>query len=88
MAIEEGYLANVFKAPREAGAPGAPAKAQDLSGLVTSADFEKFKTQFLDELKAQLPALQKLERLDKLQAQPAWTCGRSSRASGSRSRAT
>lgn len=67
VAFEEGYLKNVFKAAREAAVPGAPAaKAPDLSGLVTSADFEKFKTQFLDELRAQLPALQKLDKLDSL----------------------
>jgi len=71
VAIEEGYLANVFKAPREA-APAAPAPAAsapppDLSGLVTSKDFEAFKHQFLTELRGQLPALQKLDKLDQLQ---------------------
>lgn len=70
VAIEEGYLANVFKAPREAApaAPAAPAgPAPDLSGLVTSKDFESFKSQFLTELRNQLPALQKLDKLDQLQ---------------------
>jgi hypothetical protein len=57
VAIEEGYLKNVFKAPREAGQPqSAPAAPPDLSGLVTSKDFESFKTQFMDELKSKLPA--------------------------------
>src|SRR5262249_50873154 len=66
VAFEEGYLQNVFKAPRDGSAQAAPAaRAPDLSGLVTSADFEKFKAQFLDELRTQLPALQKLEVLDK-----------------------
>ena len=72
VAIEEGYLKNVFKAPREAAPPSsggstttiAPA---DLSGLVTSKDFEAFKSQFLTELRSQLPALQKLDKLDQLQ---------------------
>jgi hypothetical protein len=72
VAIEEGYLKNVFKAAREGGpAPGpAPAAAApDLSGLVTSKDFESFKQQFLTELRNQLPALQKLEKLDQLSHQ-------------------
>ena len=67
VAIEEGYLANVFKAPREASGIAPTAKLPDLTNLVTSADFERFKTQFLDELRTQLPALQ---RLEKLQSQP------------------
>src|SRR3954467_10460848 len=67
VAIEEGYLANVFKAPREAAQPAAPAAAPaapppDLSGLVTSKDFEAFKNQFLTELRGQLPALAKLDK--------------------------
>lgn len=68
VAFEEGYLKNVHKAPREgAGTGSQPTLAPDqLKGLVTSADFEKFKAQFLDELKKQLPALQKLEQLDNL----------------------
>jgi hypothetical protein len=70
VAIEEGYLTNVFKAPREAAPAPAPAPAApppDLSGLVTSKDFEAFKNQFLTELRGQLPALQKLDKLDQLQ---------------------
>lgn len=71
VAIEEGYLTNVFKAPREAApaaAPAAPAAPPpDLSGLVTSKDFESFKNQFLAELRGQLPALAKLDKLDQLQ---------------------
>src|ERR1700722_13669060 len=64
VAIEEGYLKNVFKAPREAApaTPAAPQAAPDLSGLVTSKDFDAFKQQFLTELRAQLPALQKLDK--------------------------
>ncbi len=65
VAFEEGYLANVFKAPRDSLVP-QPSRSPDLTGLVTSADFEKFKAQFLEELRAQLPALQKLEKLEKL----------------------
>jgi hypothetical protein len=69
VALEEGYLQNVFKAAREAThnttainmVPGP-----DLSGLVTSKDFESFKQQFLTELRNQLPALQKLDKLDTL----------------------
>jgi hypothetical protein len=67
VAIEEGYLRNVHKAPREGSDQKAPAQpAQDLSGLVTSKDFESFKVQFMDELKKQLPALQKLDKLDQM----------------------
>jgi hypothetical protein len=69
VALEEGYLTNVFKAAREAGHSttviGA-APLPDLSGLVTSKDFEAFKQQFLTELRNQLPALQKLDKLDSL----------------------
>jgi len=65
VALEEGYLANVFKAAREANhATTAITQAPDISGLVTSKDFEAFKQQFLTELRNQLPALQKLEKLD------------------------
>lgn len=69
VAIEEGYLTNVFKAPREAAhaAPAPAAPPQDLSGLVTSKDFEAFKNQFLTELRGQLPALAKLDKLDQMQ---------------------
>jgi hypothetical protein len=81
VAIEEGYLKNVFKAPRDAaggtGSQPVGLTPEQLRGLVTSEDFEKFKAQFLDELRKQLPALQKLEQLDALKkldtlsAQPA-----------------
>jgi hypothetical protein len=59
----------VHKAAREASPAAAPAAAPapDLTGLVTSKDFEAFKNQFMNELKAQLPALQKLDKLDNLQ---------------------
>ncbi len=69
VALEEGYLQNVFKAAREATHNTTAinmAPAPDLSGLVTSKDFESFKQQFLTELRNQLPALQKLDKLDTL----------------------
>lgn len=65
VALEEGYLQNVFKAARDGNATTTiVGQAPDLSGLVTSKDFESFKQQFLTELRNQLPALQKLDKLD------------------------
>lgn len=71
VAFEEGYLENVFKQPGAGGA--APARgAETPRDLLTAGEFnqrlESFKAQFLNELKAQIPGLEKLDKLELAQA--------------------
>ena len=67
VAFEEGYLENVFKQAGAAGPASSPAH-QTTKDLLTAGEFnerlELFKAQFLNELKRQIPGLEKLEKLE------------------------
>lgn len=76
VALEEGYISNVYKEPSAPQAPptaAAPA-AEVPKNLLTTGEFqerlEQFKQQFLTELKSRLPALEKLDKLDLLESAP------------------
>ncbi|RMG09200.1 MAG: hypothetical protein D6731_20230 [Planctomycetota bacterium] len=64
VAFEEGYLENVYKEPREEALPARPRSGNtteiDVAAL-SAAEFddrmERFKTEFLAELRERLPAL-------------------------------
>lgn len=58
VAFEEGYLENVYKAPREGGVTHTTqAVAQPMGRGMTSEELDDFKRAFMSELREQLPQL-------------------------------
>lgn len=57
VAFEEGYLENVYKAPRGEGATDAPTGVALGGRQLSSEELEGFKKRFMAELKETLPSL-------------------------------